>query len=549
MHGGLRWLAVGVSLVCSVASAQTEAPATPPPATPEATPQPAPADESFDIRARPVEPEDGAIAVKQAAPWTPASPPSAGTIISGYGRSYFFGITPGIGSQASGLSSGTTGVTNLAGDLQAGFSGFVGGAWTQYLLDAGQSLTADARGRLVLGGDVDATGGSTESGFSLVLSIERAAGEYLFYGLPEVAGIPTFAGAWGGLSGGTAGTTKESVADAETGTRVNLPFRVSGGAGVGRVYPIHWRVTLKRIEAALIADGALSGPLPDGVAATVIAEWYAARERFVLPLDPVGNLGWSAHHALLGMLQIIRDAGLLKKPIAAFTAYRIERLLLDENAVDRWHGWDGRAGLRVRRDLTYDSLDDAAEDPPTTLAVEVLGRAYFNLSLESDLRFDPSASVALRSSDEAGNDLRGARRVSLSAAPAVGNADAFLPTGRVVVDLPVSYTLYAYDAGLDLTGYWTLHAGASAGLASSDPAFGFAAGASYTFLTGGRSGYTFGLNGGAGLKGGDVEYQINLVAVLGLGTGESFYTAPDQVGDTVPFDTSWMPAPGPRGTP
>jgi hypothetical protein len=468
-------------------------------------------------------------------------PPDA--ILFAHARSLSFGVTPGVAGSASDLGSTSTGVSNVEGGMQGGFAGFVGGTYTNTQLTGERTLQIEARWRTTLASRVDSatTPDQTESGYGLALNVDRLFVEYLHY-LDMGVGLPTFVGTWSTV-GITYTVDKPALPDAESTTGTVLPLRLSVGAGAGRVYPIHWRVVLERWEATLLRDGNLTEPIPDSIATTILARWYADRDQFELPFDRTKPYGWSYHRQMLGALQILKDAGLLKKPVHLLTAYRLQRLLLDENNIDRWQGWDARAGLRIAKRYDREETGSLETDADTDvgLAVEVLARRYYNLSLESDLRIEPSAAIAPRDKDEAVNDLAGTRRVALGGEPTDLTTDVFLPTGRVVIDVPVTYARFIYDGAFDLIGYWNIHVGATAGLAADDPAFAGSAGFSYTFFTKANTGYTIGVNGGAGIRGGDLEYQFNFVAALGFGSGGEYYTAPDQVGDSVPFDTGWLP--------
>ena len=102
--------------------------------------------------------------------------------------------------------------------------------------------------------------------------------------------------------------------------------------------------------------------------------------------------------------------------------------------------------------------------------IEKVRRDDHRIDHELDARGE-ALEIAPRVEDEAGNDLRGARRFSLETAPS-DTANAFLPTGRLVADLPVTYRRYIYDASYNLAGFWNMYAGASLGYAADEPALG-----------------------------------------------------------------------------
>ena len=540
---GLLALSAIVLLGLPVLAAEPPVPAltSAPPTSPDAVAQ--------EEGIAPSSPPPASPTASTKAPWKPAEPPAPpGDFLYGDGYSYFYGLTPGVASQTSGLGSGGTGVTNLGGEFQAGFSGFTGASWYQYSVDPEDTIRLQASGRLTLAADVNKLSepGQTHTGYSLALSAENASGEYLHY-VSNIESVPVFIGAWGEVPQLSFATGVASQPSAERETAVKLPLSLSVGGGIGRVYPLGARIVLKRVEAVLLADHTISGAIPDKVGRKILGQWYAHRNDLRVPPDANNPYGSSYHRLLLSALQILKDEGLLVKPVHVLDAYRLERVLVDPNTLDRWVGWEVRAGIRSASQFsrTWPEPANGNPDTPTAWAIEARGRFYYNLTLDSDLRFDPGAAVALREKDEAGNTLQGARRVSLAAPPSAvpagtTNADVLIPSGRVVLDLPVTYVRYVYDSSYNLAGAWNLFLSASAGRTGGIMALGAATGVAYTFFSDSRTGYTLGCTGGLGYQD-SLLYRFSVIAVIGLGTGESFYVAPDQVGDTVPFESSWLP--------
>jgi hypothetical protein len=504
------------------------------------------------------------------AAWLPTlAPGGPGTVVYGRGFNLAFGVSPGTVAK-DGLGSGTTGITNFGGGMQLGFGGFATGSMAMYEDDDVASRYVQGRARFGLTASRADQSGTTVSSYAVALSLESLDAEYLHYlgGPPDAA---PFVGAWGSLTGarvdfvGTpADPSTTPPTAASTSKTITLPLRVSVGGGFGRVYPIQGRITLGRFVRVLQDDGVLAGEPSPEVSQRILALWYHERDTLKLPPDPSLPYGASHQVQLLGALQVLAEAGLLRGPVGPFTSYRLGRVLTDEGSIDRWYGREVRAGLRVGEDVSVQTGSDTQKQ--LSLALEVTGRQYFNLTLDSDLRIEPALGIALRSEDEPANDLRGHTRVILGAAPDRTSATAFIPTGRLVLDVPVSYLRYVHDEGLNLAGFWRVHGGAAVGYGSGLPpvgsstnsttpvaapsgafAFGATAGASYTLFTRSQTGYTFGLEAGLGVAGGSFAYAVNLVLAVGLGTGDSFYSAPDQVGDTTPFDSSWLPVPSEQG--
>lgn len=482
-----------------------------------------------------------------------ASERPADAVLFGTGHKLFFGVTPGTASQpvpssdptepptGGGINQGSTGLTNLAGDTQIGFAGYVGGAYFLQRVDPQMTIQLDANGRLSLALLNDKIQDGT--GKTISLSIDRLYGEGLYY-LKDMTvgpGFPVFAGAWGNMAGTTYSSSTPAIKDADSTTAKTIPFRLSFGAGIGRMYPIHWRIVVLRMEKVLKRDGVIEDAIPRDVADKILSQWHQDHEHLQLPLDP-DNPYESAHHRhVLHVLQILKDAELLKKPVNMLTAYALERILLDEGNIDRAYGWDARAGLRISKTMQSTKTGDAEvdSDTPTSLGIEVMGRAVYNLSLESDIRIEPALGLAFGDDGILGNTLEGSSRVALDAAPATDNTP-FIPLGDLVLDVPATYTRYVYDPSYNLLGTWNLYAGASLGYGADTLGLGAMGGGSYTFFTDSRTGYTLGANVGVGHMD-DLVYQFNFIAAISMGTGESYYTAPDQVGDTVPFDSSWLP--------
>jgi hypothetical protein len=526
-------------------------PPPPPPVEPGPTPSPvgpAPAPPS------PVEP-------------TPTSPPftptpalhvelpigvTPATLVFGDGLQLFAGMNPASIGEDSGMTAGGTGATNIAHRSQGYLGLFGGAAWDHFVLDPGQDWRVNVRGEVVLGGGTDrlnAPAGKQKS-YDTTLSLDRGDGEYLRY-VSEAVGQPLFVGGWGSITGATLGYSRSASTGFLETRQIKVPLRASVGAGIGRIVPAQSRITLERMEQALQREGALTADIPPAIAEQIFAAWYRDRDHLRLIDDPQYPYGASSQRQILTALQILHDAGLLTRPIHLLAAYGLGRIITDPQQLDRFAGHELRAGVRLA--LSVDRLKqngvDNNNDLSPALALEVRGRSYFNLTADSDLRFDPSLSIAPRVADVPANDLTGARRVALGPPPGAGTVTPFMPTGRLLLDVPVSYQRFLYDPAYNATGRWNIHVAASAGYGptGATPAkdavgVAMAAGAAYTSYSERRTGMTVGLNLGLGYFDA-LLYTVGLVFVVDYGTGDTTYTAPDQVGDLVPFDTNWLPRP------
>ncbi|HET6346071.1 MAG TPA: hypothetical protein VFH51_14135, partial [Myxococcota bacterium] len=330
-----------------------------------------------------------------------------------------------------------------------------------------------------------------------VLGLETAEGEArLYVGQVEGVGrhLPLFAAVWGGLYGAGAGfSTTTGTGD----SRLYLaPLSLSVGVGVGRLLPITPRIVLAHIEKILTEDGVLAGPIPEPVADAILRMWVGYKNE--LGLD---------RRALTAM-KLLHEAGLATGALTVATAYRVERMIaqLSNSAVwMRTSGFDTRLAVRVAKqwgEIAFGTLSSGATTP-LTLALELRSRHVANLSMDSELWFEPALGWAPRTVDEAANVLPGNRRVSLLGANAdatafTGGAAAF-PAGALVLDIPLNYTEVFYDAHYNTRGVLALHAGAAFGLRSGqDPGAAGTVGAAYTFLTSGVQGYKVGLDVGLG---------------------------------------------------
>ena len=303
------------------------------------------------------------------------------------------------------------------------------------------------------------------------------------------------------------------------------------GVGAGRLLPISPRVALAHLEQVLLEHGLIDAPLSEEIARQVLRLWIAER-------DELGH-----HKRVLQALRLIENAQLLRKPMHPGIAYRLQNAFLEvaeSGFLRRFTGVETRAGVRVG----YTATSTASS--ALSLAIEARHRKVWNLSTTTDLWFEPAIGAAPRVVDVANNTLPGQSRVGLVAADLVAPVGqlttAVLPTGRVLIDVPLNYNQVVLDGYLNRRGLLSLHSGVALGVSStSKVAMALTLGDAYTMFTSAAQGYQLGLRFGLGYVEGKFTQDALIVASIIGGSSQASYVAPDTVGDKVPFDTSWLP--------
>lgn len=378
---------------------------------------------------------------------------------------------------------------------------------------------------LLLANDADPVAGTRNTSTALTLSAATAEGELrTYFSSVGVRGktLPVFAAVWGGVYGGSMAFENKA---GSTTRPYNIPFSMSVGAGAGRILPVSGRVILAYIENILRADGVVAAALPEAVNDKIMRMWVAHKN----------EIGYAQRVLLL--MKILDGAGVLTGPLTPATAYKLERqvaALVFGPIVPRFSGSDTRVALRVSEALSSNSV-------PFTLAIELRSRHVFNVSLDSDLWLEPALGFGPRDVDATANTLPGNRRVSLLTADATAAAAA-MPTGTLILDVPVNYTQVFYDSFYNTAGLMSLSCGATFGLQpNTKPGAAVTLGGAYTFFTSGVRGVKVGVNVGLGYVGGVFQQSAQIVASLIGGVGATYYVSPIAIGDAAPFDTSWLP--------
>jgi hypothetical protein len=151
---------------------------------------------------------------------------------------------------------------------------------------------------------------------------------------------------------------------------------VAVGAGFGRVLAIDPVVRLRRLEQALVARGALSGPISEETGSAIVRTWYALR-------NDIGT-----YRTLAYTMKHLAEGGLLAGDPDLRSTYEALQILADPFIVGRRHGWDVRGGLGVVQPFVgYDDMDE----PDASFAL--LGSAQLERPLDTTRQLSVRAKL------------------------------------------------------------------------------------------------------------------------------------------------------------
>jgi len=129
---------------------------------------------------------------------------------------------------------------------------------------------------------------------------------------------------------------REKPDNADETSWANNTFSFSGGPGIGfgREHYIDAALRLRRVEQYLISRGILAGPLEDRLARKILLQWQALKNDRTLSYSDWRFI------LVLYMLQSLREAGLLVRPLAPSTVHAVENLLWGNSLRGGWRqGW------------------------------------------------------------------------------------------------------------------------------------------------------------------------------------------------------------------
>jgi hypothetical protein len=296
----------------------------------------------------------------------------------------------------------------------------------------------------------------------------------------------------------------------QVGTDYRFPARLQMVVGRGRVVAIEPRLRLEKIEALLVANGCLAGPLPQAVVRDTMLTWWSLR----------AELGYAQR--LRATLALLRNAGLLLNEPNQATIYAFGRIFSDFALVQRLQGHDTRLTSQVGPTWSSGKNLGGLPTGPVGTILTLTHRHFSTVGFDRSLSLEPALAFAVRRADRVDN---------------VGpTSNLFLDYARLSIRTPVTYHHYVYDALYNPRGVWTLRSQFGFGLAvpvigqparhATNSMLGF--GGNYTWLRSRATAYAAGLDLDLGYAFGRFAYVVGVQVRVTFGQREILYIKPTE---------------------
>ncbi len=281
-----------------------------------------------------------------------------------------------------------------------------------------------------------------------------------------------------------------------------LPNSFVAGIGYGRIYNIHPRITLQKIERLLRQKGLIQDRIPHDVAKKIMLDWYQVSDEF----GYIREMQYT--------FKELHDAGLLRGEVDMNSAYIFGQILNDSQLINRLFGADSRLYAQMYYSMINYSNTTPNPDSKLYMTFNLRDKRVFNLTLEDYLVWDALFQLAPRDTDK-----------------------AVLGGNKMVVILPVSLQLLNYDDFYHLKGWWDL--GTQIKLAKNGAAkYLFTVDGTYYIAQDSQA--AIGIGGGVTI--GKPVDKFGVTAFINLtyniGDSSSSYVSYDAIGDALPFEVS-----------